>query len=621
MSISGQETNATQLAWLDTIGADTLATIAAAPQETIVPELDATTGDERALRTLAAIGDGQRLVVGDVIGEGGMGVVRRAEQVALGRTVAVKALKPGARDPRAQLDLLREAWITGSLEHPNVVPVHALELAPDGAPTIVMKRIEGVEWSELIGDAAEVARRFGATDLLAWNLGILERVLDAVRYAHHVGIIHRDLKPANVMIGDFGEVYLLDWGIAVSLRDDGSGRFPLAANARHLAGTPAYMAPEMLGRDEGPPLSERTDVYLAGAVLFEIVTGAPPHRGSNAVAMLAHVIASRPELPSHVPAELAKLITRAMHPEPDERFESADALRRALRHYLEHRGSEVVCARAIERLGELRAAVAAARAGDAADEIYRLFGACRSGFHDALATWKDNARAIDGLDDALLVVAEYELERGRAQAAVARLRERSAPTPLLARAHAEVEREARRIAELERVGRQHDVAIGRRTRMLLTVVFGTLFTVIPSIIASVPALRGATHATHIVFAAAFVVVLTGTMWWARESLLATSINRTVGAAAIVLFVIQGTIAAGDWLAGRPPTDAYRENLVLYAAIVGMLAITLDRYLAIGAVGYLAAYLLVSNDAALALYMASVANAVFTALAVWRWTRL
>ncbi|HVK87488.1 MAG TPA: serine/threonine-protein kinase, partial [Kofleriaceae bacterium] len=207
-----------------------------------------------------------------------MGLVRSAIQTSLGRTVAVKTLKPAMRDAGAQLDLLREAWITGAVEHPNVVPVHALELAPDAGPSIVMKRIDGVAWSRLIADAGEVTRRFGATDLLAWNLGILEHVLNAVRFAHRLGILHRDLKPANVMIGDFGEVYLLDWGIAVSLRDDGTGRFPLAANARDLAGTPAYMAPEMLGRDDGPPLSERTDVYLAGSILYEIVTGAPPHR-------------------------------------------------------------------------------------------------------------------------------------------------------------------------------------------------------------------------------------------------------------------------------------------------------------------------------------------------------
>src|SRR6185312_16743575 len=113
---------------------------------------------------------------------------------------------------------------------------------PDGSPIIVLKRIEGVEWSTLIADPAEVERKFGATDLLAWNLGILMQVLNAVRFAHHRGVLHRDLKPSNVMIGDFGEVYLLDWGIAVSLRDDGSGRFLLATDATELAGTPCYMA-------------------------------------------------------------------------------------------------------------------------------------------------------------------------------------------------------------------------------------------------------------------------------------------------------------------------------------------------------------------------------------------
>src|SRR5690606_8689637 len=104
----------------------------------------------------------------------------------------------------------------------------------------------------------------------------------AVRFAHARGVLHRDLKPGNVMIGNFGEVYLLDWGIAVALRDDGTGRFPLASEATELAGTPSYMAPEMLGREAGPPLSERTDVYLAGAVLYELITGRPPHVGTSA---------------------------------------------------------------------------------------------------------------------------------------------------------------------------------------------------------------------------------------------------------------------------------------------------------------------------------------------------
>ena len=250
---------------------------------TIVP-MDARVG--RALALLQQLAKSSptaslQLRTGDVLGEGGMGVVRSAEQVALGRIVAVKTLKPGRRDPASALDLLREAWVTGAIEHPNVVPVHYLDVEADGSPLLVLKRIEGVEWSALLGDAAEVERRFGATDLLAWNLGILMQVLNAVRFAHHRGVIHRDLKPANVMIGDFGEVYLLDWGIAVSLRDDGTGRFLLASKATEIAGTPCYMAPEMLGRESGPPLSERTDVYLAGLGALRARQRQPPPHGAR----------------------------------------------------------------------------------------------------------------------------------------------------------------------------------------------------------------------------------------------------------------------------------------------------------------------------------------------------
>ena len=225
----------------------------------------------------------------------------------------------------AALDLLREAWVTGAIEHPNVVPIHFVEVDAEGLPLVVMKRIEGVEWSTLACDAAAVARRFGATDLLAWNLGVLMQVLNAVRFAHHRGVIHRDLKPSNVMIGDFGEVYLLDWGIAVSLRDDGTGRFPLATDATELAGTPCYMAPEMLGRPGGPPLSERTDVYLAGAILYELLTGRVPHEGGDAISVLASVVASKFEIPPSVPAEIARICERAMHADPAQRYPSAEA--------------------------------------------------------------------------------------------------------------------------------------------------------------------------------------------------------------------------------------------------------------------------------------------------------
>ncbi|HTM20603.1 MAG TPA: serine/threonine-protein kinase, partial [Kofleriaceae bacterium] len=361
--------------WLETVPAEEAATLAQRPSSTIVPAPAQDTGGQRALAVLERLASGAAsLQAVETIGQGGMGVVRLADQVALGRRVAVKTLRSDRRGDAAALDLLREAWVTGSLEHPNVVPVYDIGLDEQGSPQIVLKRISGHAWSELISDAERVAELFGTEDLLAWNLDILGQVLNAVRFAHSRGIIHRDLKPDNVMIGDFGEVYLLDWGIALSLRDDGTGRLPLASAAREMAGTPAYMAPEMLGNGTGVPLSERTDIYLSGSILYEMLTGRAPHDGTTALAVVSSVVKSCPDMPDDAPAELVRICRRAMDPDPDGRFENAEQLRLALRGYLQHRGSERLAAHAQQRVAELAAAAAAPDAGDPVkrQELYKL---------------------------------------------------------------------------------------------------------------------------------------------------------------------------------------------------------------------------------------------------------
>src|SRR5262249_52505984 len=148
---------------------------------------------------------------------------------------------------QATLGLLRESWITGGLEHPNIVPVHDLTVDESGRPRLLLKRIEGLPWSEVLHDAEALRQRFASDDPLDFNVRVLMQVCSPVNFAHRRGIVPRDLKPQNVMIGEFQEVYVLDWGLAVSLVDDGSGRLPLAADVDEMAGTPAYMAPEMLG--------------------------------------------------------------------------------------------------------------------------------------------------------------------------------------------------------------------------------------------------------------------------------------------------------------------------------------------------------------------------------------
>ncbi len=552
-----------------------------------------------------------------VIGEGGMGIVRAAEQVALGRTVAVKTLKDDRRrDAASALDLLREAWVTGTVEHPNVVPVHYLGAEPDGTPLIVMKRVEGVEWNKLLGNAAEVKRRFGATDLLAWNLGILMQTLNALRFAHHRGIVHRDLKPSNVMIGDFGEVYLLDWGIAVSLRDDSSGRLPLVGQSNALAGTPCYMAPEMLGRESGPAISERTDVYLAGAVLFELVAGKPPHAGASAIEVLASVIESKPVLPSHVPAELARIVLRAMHTEPEHRFASVEELRIELQRYLEHRGSAEIGKRALERTDQLIATLAK---GDASrEEVYRVFGACRFGFHESLAMWRDNAEAKAGLARATIAVAELELATGHPAAAVTLLSELDEPPALLARAKDVAAEHARRDAAAKELLDANNPTPGRRTRTFLALLLGPVFTIVPLIVQWMPETVPFTLRNHVLFSLITCLVCALVVWWARDTMMATSINRRVGAAAIFMFAAEAWLVGGFWLAG---SDVYHGQLAvqfMWGVCAAWLAFTLDVGFIPGALGFFVGFLVSARWADLQLYSTAVANCVFAMNLVARW---
>jgi serine/threonine-protein kinase len=511
-------------AWLATIGADTIATLAASPRSTIIPtRLQSTTSNARALALLQELGGGssEGLRIGEVLGQGGMGVVHAAEQVSLGRTVAVKTLKPGVASSAA-LDLLREAWVTGSLEHPNIVPVHYLTVDGTGVPSIVLKRIEGVEWSRVVADPVEVGRRFDTDDLLCWNLDILGQVLNAVRFAHSRGIIHRDLKPDNVMIGDFGEVYLLDWGIAVSLRDDGSGRLPLAGAATDMAGTPCYMAPEMLGGSTGVPLSERTDIYLCGSMLYEVLAGRAPHDGDTALAVVTSVVKSDPPMPPAAPAELVRICRRAMDPDPDGRFENAEQLRLALHGYLQHRGSERLAGHAEQRVAELSAPRSAptAAGADAEDrqELYRLFGAARFGFHEALASWRGNQAARDGLRRASQIMVDHELAHGDPRAAAALLAEVDEPPPELT-AEAAAVIAAGAVTTSSRAWPATTTCAWHPTRTFLSLLLHLLHRV-PAGAAFSGVLLSLRSAGHIaLWSSVFIVVLAGCLW-ARESMTA-----------------------------------------------------------------------------------------------------
>ncbi|HEX6243911.1 MAG TPA: serine/threonine-protein kinase, partial [Polyangiales bacterium] len=309
------------------------------------------------------------------IGRGGMATVWSATQHALGREVAVKRVSD-PRDAEAEQLLLREAMVAGQLEHPNIVPVHQLVMDARGA-AVVMKRIAGRSWSSLIEDPAVT---------LETHLTVLLQTLNAVGFAHSRGVLHRDIKPENVMIGAWGEVYLLDWGVA-KLADD-----PASAT---VVGTPCYMAPEMADGQA----DERTDVFLLGATLHEVLTGLPRHAGEGALDVLYAAMYVEPyRYPPEVPGELAEICNRACARLPTDRFPNVAALREAVQRFQEHRAANALTDTTAPLSARLQVWTAAG-AGAASDYagVQRLFGEIRLGFEAALRIWPESPGARGGL--------------------------------------------------------------------------------------------------------------------------------------------------------------------------------------------------------------------------------
>ncbi len=558
-------------------------TIAGGFSSTVVPVRRIDTSGEHALSGLGEMGspvaEADRLILKETLGEGGMGVVRLAEQRSVGREVAVKTLRP-AVDPSdgvVVLAILREAWVTGRLEHPNIVPIYDVGLDDDGRPLIVLKRIEGEVWSDVMQGAPERTTLHGGRSSIGANLAILDHVADAIRYAHSHGIIHRDIKPENVMIGRFGEVYLVDWGIAVSLRDDAEGRLPLVRDDTTIAGTPAYMAPEML--EGGDALSERTDIYLLGAVLYEIVVGRPPHGGSDARGVIGAIALSEPEIPESVPEDLRTILETALARDPADRFPTVLAFQQALAELSEHRESRRLVEEAQRCLRQLQER--AAEESPDAERVYDLFGECRFGFQSALERWPGNVEARRGLRAARTAMVEYELSRDDPEAAAGHLRALDEPPETI---EARVQRAvaARRTAqeslrvEAER-GRSEDPARGRKGRAVAATISSavlTCFAFAGAMLYPEPAdydytvsVGGSTLAGVGVLAIAFLF---------RRTLMGTAFNRRASALVMAAVVAVPTLHLGSMLGGLDPVVSQVHGLIIYASLSLVATAVLDR---------------------------------------------
>ncbi|MDF7800687.1 serine/threonine-protein kinase [Pontiellaceae bacterium B1224] len=305
-------------------------------------------------------------LLGQELGSGGMGIVYAANQTAFNREVAVKMVKPGRKSTAGAADaLMAEAVVTGHLEHPNVVPIYDLGIDAEGNLFYAMKEVQGFPWSKVMGEKT-----------LDENLGVLQRVADTISFAHSRGVLHRDLKPHNIMLGEFGEVMVMDWGASCMVE----GPVDNQSAETSFCGTPAYMPPEM-ARGDMSRQGETSDVYLLGAMLYQIISGHPPRREKDPVLCLNLASENFIE-PLEEHGELLRIAFKAMASAPADRFSNVRKFQQAIRDYRSH--SESL---ALQESAQLNLA----RAKKQRD--YDLFNRAIFGFREALDLWPGNPDA------------------------------------------------------------------------------------------------------------------------------------------------------------------------------------------------------------------------------------
>jgi serine/threonine protein kinase len=316
----------------------------------------------------------------DKLGAGAMGIVFSARQTAVDRIVAIKTISAEKRENESsRRQFFYEAEVTADLDHPNIPPIYELGRTEDGSLFYSMKLIRGAEWQTLIKKNTREA-----------NLEIFSKIADAVSFAHSRNVIHRDLKPSNVMIGTYGEVYVTDWGLAVNMTKSKNFTF---------GGTPDFMAPEM-ARHKRELIGKASDIYLLGGILYQIITGTPPHMGRTAMDRLAS--AQRNDFaPTDIVDPLLDIAHRAMETEPAARFASVVDMQKALGDVKRHAESISLAKRCTELMES---------AIDSKD--YDRFTRSIFGFRDAIDMWGENKLATVGLQKARFAYGQCAFGKG-----------------------------------------------------------------------------------------------------------------------------------------------------------------------------------------------------------------
>ncbi|WP_437223378.1 protein kinase domain-containing protein [Planctomicrobium sp. SH661] len=372
-----------------------------------------------------------------VLGRGGMGVVYEARQASLDRTVAIKVIQTiapsdreryrstgrfGAAQKLKREQFLSEAVVTGDLDHPNIVPIYDVAKTHEGDLFYSMKRVEGTPWDKVIDSKS-----------LDDNLDILLKVMDAVAFAHSRGVVHRDIKPENVMLGEFGAVMLMDWGLAVPTAE--FRKLGTVRQVTSLGGSPAYMAPELA---IGPisRIGRASDIYLLGAVLYQMISGHPPHSGKGVSQCLRAAVENIIDpVPAEKQGELYNIAMKSMAKQPSDRYQSVQEMQAAIRSYRSHTESINLSKRAAEDVERARETD---EYGDYARAVF--------GYEQALELWEENSTARQGAIQARLAYAESACRKEDFDLGLSLLNENESEfQPMLAQLkHGQTERSLRR---------------------------------------------------------------------------------------------------------------------------------------------------------------------------------
>ncbi len=509
----------------------------------------------------------------EILGSGGMGTIHGGTQPSLVRPVAIKrAFERGVQA------LVREAKVMGHLEHPNIVPVHVAARDENDVPYVVMKRIAGTTLLDHLSSMTQVVS-------MDQHLNILIDIANAVDFAHSKGIVHLDLKPANVMIGEFGEVYVLDWGTACAFRDDAPAEIARVPDPPKLSGTPRYVAPEMFSQEH--PIGPATDVYLLGGLLYAIMCGDGPNTGGTTTeALRSAYYPKKRHYPAGYPPELVAIAERALQRNPADRYQTAREFRLAIEDFRRFRG-----ARELVALGHRRLSFAREQLQEDADaDVGRELESAREAFEDALGIHIDLRSARDGLQEALIELIEFELRVGHADYAMKLTEHLPTPVPeLKQRCFQAVEQAQEKVeslkSDLERLQREVDPRVAGRAKAMMWMAIG-LTIAIPQL---APAAFGHRPSVEEVLAShsGFAVILVLIVMRFRQKLASTLTNRVlVGTIlAMVAFSLVPRIVA---LAGQVELGiALGIDLAMVACFTFFFIATVDRRLQACFPGYVA----------------------------------